>query len=105
MPLIESTLKRLMGTKEEVSGWFDRARESYAKTMFTKSTALDDTELGSPYAQLDRINGQEKKQGLVFYMTAKEKSDDFLPGRIPDIEVRLESVFVSLLETSIPNPE
>lgn len=94
-----------MGTTEEVSGWFDRVRESYDKTMFTKSTALDDTEIGSPYAQLERINSQEKKQGLIFYMTANRKSDDVLPGKIPDIELRPESVFVSLLETSIPNPQ
>lgn len=105
MALQESTIKRLTGTKEEVSAWFDRVRESYEKTMFTKSTALDDTELGSPYAQLERINGQEKKQGFVFYMTAKQESTDLIPGQIPNISLRLESVFVSLIETSTPNPQ
>lgn len=102
MPLRESTIKRLMGTKEEVTNWFDKVRENYAKTMLTESTSLDDTELGSPYKQLERIDSQEIKHGLIFYMTANKKSDVALPGQIPDIELRLESVLVSLLQTSIP---
>ena len=101
--LVESEIKikKLQGTVNEISDWLKGISDKYKSIMLTEVSPLD-TSIGSPSQQLERINKQTVKSGVIYYMSAS--SQPAFPGAMADIKMKLHSVWVIIFDYPITLP-